>query len=78
MLVYTRIRSDEPREVPDWDELESLLEQDLYEEFIRRILEWKGEANYEYFRDRWDLRPDEITNAATSLEDVEIKDENIQ
>lgn len=73
-LEYTGSRQDVPREVPDRDELEDLLREGLHPEFLRRILQWKGEADYDYLQTQWDLRPDEIQEAAESLEDVEIKE----
>lgn len=76
-LEYTGRRPGQPREIPDRENLEALLRQNRHQELIRRILEWKGEAEYEYFQTRWDLRPDEIQHAAESLEDVEIKNVNM-
>lgn len=72
-LKYRGRQAEEPREIPDTEELERLLHEGLHQEFVRRILEWKGEASYEYFQNQWDLRLHEIKEAAESLEDVEIK-----
>lgn len=76
LLKYTGSRPEEPRDTPDREEIEQLARQGLIQELVSRILKWKGEANLEYFETQWDLRPDQVRDAARSLADVEIEQVN--
>lgn len=74
IIEYTGPRTEEPpHEPPSWETLEELEHNNLNEQLIHHILEWKGEANFEYFQTQWDLRQDEVRSAVSSLKDVEIK-----
>jgi hypothetical protein len=71
VIKFTGQQQNEPREIPNEEDLEGLIQEGLLAEFVRRILEWKGRADYEYFRTQWDLHPNQVDEAIELLEDVE-------